>query len=317
MRKQEYMEAFSNVHAPQALKQQLLQPKLRPNYTRKFAVLAACAVVASLLGIVLMGSATEAPPKTTDISIDWNMYAQLIRVEDDTIEVLDRFEMGVDGKFYAPDPDDGIIRIDLRFEMPEDFPLDLTPPDHQLELDTKPLDNQGEHWRLRNRNIYKIIDDSENVIENSPIPLDYYCTLFTSKAPIKNHVGISLRTDLAICVLEEYIVMCWDEGEPIYLVATSSPSSDPATVMNYFSSFLKYGCASDKSFTLRLEEAMQRINEEYRIQRENLDAQVKAGDKDAIDGYQSIMQYYHLRERELIAQFEKLLQVGIWGKYSK
>ena len=72
MRKQEYMEAFSQVHAPQALKEQLLQPKLRPNYTRKFAVLAACAVVASLLGIVLMGSATDAPPKTTDISIDWN-----------------------------------------------------------------------------------------------------------------------------------------------------------------------------------------------------------------------------------------------------
>lgn len=317
MRKQEYMEAFSQVHAPQALKEQLLQPKLRPNYTRKFAVLAACAVIASLLGIVLMGSATETPPKTTDISIDWDMYAQLIRVEDGQIEVLDSFEMGVDGFFYAPDPDASILRIDLRFEMPEDFPLDLTPPDHQLELDTKPLHNQGEHWRMRNRNIYRIIDDSENIVENFPIPLDYYCTLFRSRVPIKNHVGISLRTDLAICVLEQYVVMCWDEGEPIYLVATSSPSFDPATVMDYFGSFLQYGCASDKSFTLRLEEALQRINEEYRIQRENLDAQVKAGDKNAIDNYQSIMQYYHLRERELIAQFEKLLQIGIWGKYNK
>ena len=317
MRKQEYMEAFSNVHAPQTLKDQLLQPKLRPNYTRKFAVLAACAVIASILGVFLMGSTDKTDPKKTFVSVDWNMYAQLIRVEDDTIEVLDQFEMGVDGEFYAPDPDDGIIRIDLRFEMPEDFPLDLTPPDHQLELDTKPLDNQGEHWRMRDKNIYRIIDESENIVENFPIPLDYYCTLFTSRVPIKNHKGISLHTDLAICVLEQYLVMCWDEGDPIYLVATLSPSSDPATVMNYFSSFLQYGCASDKSFALRLEEEMQRIHEEYRIQRENLDAQVKAGDKNAIDSYQSIMQYYHLRERELIVQFEKLLQIGIWGKYNK
>lgn len=315
MRKEEYAEAFSQVHAPKALTEQLLQPKLRPNYTRKFAVLAACAVLASILGVVLMGAATEAPPKTTEISIDWDMYAQLIRVEDEKIEVLDQFEMGVDGKFYAPDPDDGILRIDLRFEMPKDFPLDLTPPDHQLELDTKPLDNQGEHWRMRDMNIYRIIDDSENIVENFPLPLDYYCTLFYSRVPIKNHVGISLRTDFAICVLEKYIVLCWNDGEPIYLVAALEPSFDPVTVMEYFSSFLQYGCASDKSFTLRLEEAMQRINEEYRIQRENLDAQVKAGDKNAIDNYQSIMQYYNLRERELIAQFEKLLQAGIWGKY--
>ena len=121
MRKEEYTEAFSQVHAPKALTEQLLQPKLRPNYTRKIAVLAACAVLASILGAVLTGAATEAPPKTTEISIDWDMYAQLIRVEDEKIEVLDQFEMGVDGKFYAPDPDDGIIRIDLRFKMPEDF----------------------------------------------------------------------------------------------------------------------------------------------------------------------------------------------------
>lgn len=317
MRKEEYVRAFSQVHAPKALTEKLLQPKLRPNYTRKFAVLAACAVIASILGAFLMGSTDETDPKKTFVSVDWNMYAQLIRVEDEKIEVLDQFEMGVDGKFYAPDPDDGILRIDLRFEMPKDFPLDLTPPDHQLELDTKPLDNQGKHWRMRDQNIYRIIDDSENIVENFPLPLDYYCTLFYSRVPIKNHVGISLRTDLAICVLEQYLVMCWDEGEPIYLVATSSPSSDPATVMDYFGSFLQYGCASDKSFALRLEEEMQRINEEYRIQRENLDAQVKAGDKNAIDNYQSIMQYYHLRERELIEQFEKLLQIGIWGKYKK
>lgn len=304
MRKEEYMEAFSQVHAPKALTEQLLQPKLRPNYTRKFAVLAACAVIASILGAVLMGAATETPPKETEVSIDWNMYAQLIRVENGEIEMLDQFEMGVVGDFHKPDAKYGIINIDIRFTMPEDFPLEIN----------RPL-GPDKFWHLRDYAIFKRLEGYENAIEDYPTPVPYYRTRFDSSKPIDGEQAISVHTDLAICVLEKYMVMCWNDGEPIYLVASLDPSAEPSAIMDYFHLFLEHGCQPDTDSMSATEQALQRIREEYRVMRENIEAEVAAGNKDTIANYQSLMDYLYTQEQTLVRQYEKILQENFWGKY--
>ena len=267
-------------------------------------MLAACAVIASILGVFLMGSTDETDPKKTFVSVDWNMYAQLIRVEDDTIEVLDRFEMGVDGEFHKPDAKYGINNIDIRFTMPEDFPLEIN----------RPL-GPDKFWHLRDYAIFKRLEGYENAIEDYPTPVPYYRTRFDSSKPIDGEQAISVHTDLAICVLEKYMVMCWNDGEPIYLVASLNPSADPSAILDYFHIFLEHGCQQDTDPMFTTKQELQRIHEEFRSMRENIEAEVAAGNEDTIANYQSLMDYLYTQEQALVRQYEKILQENFWGKY--
>ena len=302
MRKQEYMEAFSNVHAPQTLKDQLLQPKLRPNYTRKIAVLAACAVIASILGVFLMGSTDETDPKKTFVSVDWNMYAQLIRVEDDTIEVLDRFNIKIESSFTKSDPEWDRYDINLRITPPADFPLNFTPPG-----------NHGEYWNLRTHNLYtQVHSEAGTTLKKLSVP--YHYTSFHVLQPIHNYTPVMIYTSFAFCPFEKYALMCWDDGEPIYLVASLDPDTDPVTIMKYFQYVLDdvANRGTDNSDYFHTE--LQHVKEEFKMQYENLEDSYNKGEIFK-ENYTSIYLYLRAEERKLVRQYEQLISYGIWAQY--
>lgn len=216
MRKEEYVQAFSQVHAPKALTEKLLQPKLRPNYTRKFAVLAACAVIASILGAFLMGSTDETDPRKTFVSVDWNMYAQLIRVEDEKIEVLDQFEMGVIGQFTPRDSNTvpGSIRMNLNFTMPAGFPYRYSP-------------------------VENLIDDSRMHASGFPKFAEYYVTTtlwYNTKYPEPYDIAMS---KIAVSIKKGYVMMDWHDGQNVYLVASNTPDAEPKDIMTYFHAYMR------------------------------------------------------------------------------
>ena len=302
MRKEEYVQAFSQVHAPKALTEKLLQPKLRPNYTRKFAVLAACAVIASILGAFLMGSTDETDPKKTFVSVDWNMYAQLIRVEDEKIEVLDRFNIKIESSFTESDPDWDRYDINLRITPPEDFPLNFTPPG-----------NHGEYWNLWTHNLYTQIHSAAGTtLKKLSVP--YHYTSFHVLQPIHNAAPVMIYTSFVLCPLEKYALMCWDDGEPVYLVASLDPDSDPVTIMKYFQYMLEdvTNRGTDNADYFHTE--LQSIEESFKTQYENLEDSYNKGEISK-ENYTSL--YSHLRAEELtlVSQYEQLIRYGIWGQY--
>lgn len=303
MRKEEYVQAFSQVHAPKALTEKLLQPKLRPNYTRKFAVLAACAVIASILGAFLMGSTDETNPKKTFVSVDWNMYAQLIRAEDETIEVMDQFNIRIEANVSVDDPDFDRMRIELRITPPADFPLIFTPPG-----------NHGDYWNLGSYNLYKEIHGTAgSILEKISVP--YYYTAFHTLKPINNAAAEPIYTSFALCPLEKYALMCWEDGEPVYLVASLSPDADPKMIMKYFQYALLDIDNRQADDVSPWENELQRIKAEYKEIYKNLSESVVDGDEESIRNQREMYLYLAAQERALVKQYEQLIREGIWGQY--
>ena len=302
MRKEEYVQAFSQVHAPKALTEKLLQPKLRPNYTRKFAVLAACAVIASILGAFLMGSTDETDPKKTFVSVDWNMYAQLIRVEDEKIEVLDRFNIKIESSFTESDPDWDRYDINLRITPPDDFPLLFTPPG-----------NHGEYWNLQSYNLYtQVHSEVGTTLKKLSVP--YHYTGFHTLQPIHDEMPLMVYTSFAFCPYEKYAIMCWDDGEPVYLVASLDPDADPATIMEYFRYMLENVADRGTDNADYFQTEFQRIKEMFKVQYENLEASFNNGEVSK-ENYTSLQLHLQAEERKLVNQYEQLICDGIWGQY--
>ena len=202
MRKEEYVQAFSQVHAPKALTEKLLQPKLRPNYTRKFAVLAAWAVFASILGMFLVGAASNQPITEATLVVDWTMYAALVNSEG---EIFDRAEIRLSGKVYGnEDP----RKADVHFETPKTF--------------------RYEDWPVPNW-----INQS---ISGSHDDLAYYVWQGYDVDRKKKDIVFG---NTVLCVEKQYLLVDWDDGEDVYLVASSHSGTEYVDILQYFADYFE------------------------------------------------------------------------------
>lgn len=200
MREQDIRAAFSEIHAPEALVNAVLQGRKRRR-GRYAAVSAACAAVASVIIFVLGGAAAK-PANPTTIYMNWSMHGTLI-AEDG--EVLGQMEATVKGKLL--DYEDQKDEISLELTLPKTFR-------------------------------YMGVDFTERDIgytypeEKLPYFIGAnYCYDRESNSP--SFMMFALSTD------KEFMILKWDDSETIYLLLSVDPDVDQQEIWDHFKVFIE------------------------------------------------------------------------------
>ena len=225
MNKQELCRAFSEIHAPECLVEELLQRK-RKQINPRTLMLAACLAVIGLISAILMGMELTGhnerrPEDVPTVQIDWKMYAVWVDAEGNLVEnphggedVLE-FTMECiiyENGEYAKQP-----RMEYWITFQEEFRYLVEMPTETKSVAFKPS------------------------IDGKTFYLDYGFHY----VPEENDFIFGVW---AMSLEKEWMIFDWDneesgyQDEGAYLIAFRNPDTDPKAVTEFFKIFLDTFC---------------------------------------------------------------------------
>ena len=202
MRKKDIRSAFSGVRAPEQLYDKILQ-RTKPRYKLRPGLIIAYTLFVGALCFVLGGAAQNKPLQEASLTIDYTMQAALITADGQVTESL---QITVQGSIYGDK--DKQPQLELAIVTPDSFRYRYHTPDEGIAT-----------------SISGVYDD-----------LPYYVWLV---------YGYDTKSDKAIfssCAMsveKEFLIIDWDDGEDLYLVAAADPTEDFASVLEYFEDYMK------------------------------------------------------------------------------
>lgn len=201
MRKQELQSALSEIKAPDMLLTKVIR-RAKPRRSLRPLVIIAYTILIGAIGFALGGAAMYNSPQEASTPVDYTMQAYLVNAEGEVQETL---EISVNG--YIHGEKDKRPKLDLSIILPESFRYRYDKPDQGMSA-----------------SFSGVYDD-----------LSYYVW-----------AGYSLDMDTseaifgiyAMCVVEEYLIMDWDDDESLYLVAATDRYTAPKEILDYFEGYL-------------------------------------------------------------------------------
>lgn len=201
MRKEDICSAFSQIRAPERLLDKVLQ-RTTPRYSLRPVLIIAYTIFVGALCFVLGGTVQKKPLMEASFVVDYTMQAALINADGEIVETL---QITVQGNIYGDS--DKQPRMDLTITTPDSFRYRYSKPDAWTATSVSSVYDRLQY--------YVWMCYSYDTLENNPV--------FSS---------------CAMSVEKEYLIMDWDDGEPLYLVAATDPKVEFSSILEWFEDYL-------------------------------------------------------------------------------
>lgn len=201
MRKEDICSAFSQIRAPERLLDKVLQCAT-PRYSLRPALIIAYTIFVGALCFALGGAVPNRPLMEASFTVDYTMQAALITADGEVKETL---QVTVQGNIYGDR--DKQPRMELAISTPDSFRYRYHAP------------NEGTATSI------------SGVYDTLP----YYVWLGYSYDTLADSAVFS---SCAMSVEKEFLIMDWDDGESLYLVAATDPSVDFVSILEWFKGYL-------------------------------------------------------------------------------
>ena len=201
MRKEDIRSAFSQVRAPGPLYDKILQAA-KPRRILRSGLMIAYTLFVGALCFALGGAAANTSLREADLTVDYTMQAALITAEG---EITETFEITVRGNIYGAK--DLHCEMELSVLMPESFRYRYHTPNEGTATSFSGINDELPY--------YVWWGYGYDAVANKPVMGSY-----------------------AMSVEKEFLIMDWDDGQDLYLVAAADLNADFAAVLEYFDSYL-------------------------------------------------------------------------------
>lgn len=210
MRKEDIRSAYSQVRAPGPLYDKILQGA-KPRYSLRPGLVIAYTLFVGTLCFVLGGAALNNSLWETDLTVDYTMQAAVITADG---KVTETFQITVQGNIYGAK--DKHSKMELSILMPNSFRYRYVVPKEGAFTSISGINDELPY--------YVWMGYGYDTVTNRPVMGSY-----------------------AMSVEKEILIMDWDDGQDLYLAATTDPNADFAAILDYFEDYLGLYSFSDHS----------------------------------------------------------------------